>query len=106
MAFSAETEMKIHAWFKRELLKRYPKAYTFKPSGGPYGKKGTHDYIFCIDGLFFSVEIKKENGSVTALQEKTMRDVHAAGGFSAVLRGRSTVVFDLIAEWIAFKEQK
>lgn len=98
--FSNDNEMKVHGWFRRNLKKRYPNAFVFKPQGGAYGKKGTHDFIFCIDGLFFSVEVKMPGNVMSPMQTKTKRDVLKAGGFSDCLVGRDETIFDKIDHWI------
>ena len=100
-AFGKIDEIKhIHPWFKRELLKRYPDAYVYKPPSGAYGKKGAHDFMFCIEGLFFTVEAKIEGNVMTPKQVETQCDVKTAKGFSECLTGKDPSIFTLIAEHI------
>lgn len=87
----------VHPWFKRELLKRYPNVYVYKPPSGAYGKKGAHDFMFCIDGLFFTVEAKVPPNTMTPKQVETQCDVCKAGGFSEQLDGKDFEIFDRIA---------
>ena len=98
--FGKITETKhIHPWFTRELLRRYPKAYVYKPQGGAYGKKGAHDFIFCIDGKFFTVEAKVVSNTMSPMQLSTQRNVQGAGGFSECLTGKDETIFERIEKW-------
>ena len=51
-----------------------------------YGTAGIPDIIACIDGHFYSFEVKTENGRPTKLQEATIRKILAAGGTALVVR--------------------
>lgn len=90
----------VHPWFRKELERRYPNVYIYKPPSGAYGKKGAHDFIFCINGLFFSVEAKVPPNMMTLKQIETRDFVHAAGGFSTQLNGKDDGIFDQINEYI------
>jgi hypothetical protein len=90
----------VHPWFKRELLKRYPDAYIYKPPAGAYGKKGAHDFMFCIYGLFFTVEAKVPGNTMTPKQVETQCDVYKAGGFSEGLTGKDEEIFEKIKNHI------
>jgi hypothetical protein len=90
----------VHPWFKKELLRRWPEAYIYKPPAGQYGRKGAHDFIFCIQGKFFSVEAKVEGNKMTPMQEKTMESIKAAGGMSLCLTGKDDTIFDRIESWL------
>lgn len=90
----------IHPWFRKELTKRWPKVYIYKPPAGQYGKKGAHDFLFCIDGKFFSIEIKTEKGKMTPAQEHTLREVQSSGGYSGCCYGKDLTFFDRIESWL------
>ena len=96
----------VHPWFKRELLKRYPNAYVYKPPSGAYGKKGAHDFMFCIEGLFFTVEAKVPGNVMTPKQCETQMDVITAGGFSECLVGKDLGIFELISNHIKEKSHR
>lgn len=90
----------VHPWFKKELEKKWPSVYIFKPPAGQYGKKGAHDFLFCIQGKFFSVELKAPGGKMTPSQESTMGSVKAAGGFTDCVIGKDDMIFDRIESWL------
>jgi len=67
------------------LLDSYGKSiYYHKPVPGGYGTR-TIDYLGCIKGVFFGIEAKKPGGKPTALQDGTLADIEAAGGFALVV---------------------
>lgn len=97
-------EGKVKSWLYGDrkkpgkLFDYFPGAFVYKPPGGMFGRGGMSDCLMCWRGVFVAIEIKasyEDGGSdVTALQLKTLREVNAAGGVGAVLRGRS---FDRLA---------
>ena len=76
------------------LFDFFPGAYVYKPPGGMFGRTGTADCLLCWRGIFVAIEIKAayEDGGrdPTVLQLKNLREVNAAGGIAAVLRGRDS----------------
>jgi hypothetical protein len=58
------------------------------PRGGPFGKAGTGDLIICWWGVFVMIEVKSDDGELTDLQRHVLKEVQAAGGVAAVLKGR------------------
>lgn len=64
----------------------YPGAFVWKAAAGPYSRQGIPDVCAIINGHFFGFEIKRPYiGRVTKIQEKTMKEVIAAGGTAAVV---------------------
>lgn len=51
-----------------------------------YGTAGIPDIIACINGRFFTFEVKTVVGKPTKLQEATIRKILAAGGTALVVR--------------------
>jgi hypothetical protein len=55
--------------------------WFFAPQSGIYGRSGIPDRIACVDGRMVGIEVKAPGAKrgVTALQEKTMKEMMAAG---------------------------
>lgn len=69
-----------------QYLKTLDKCFFWKEHGGMYGTAGIPDIICCYKGLFLAFEVKKPDGRLTKLQEKTIKDIQAAGGQAYVVR--------------------
>ena len=54
-------------------------AYYFYPVTGGFGRSGVPDIVACYKGLFFGIECKAGKGKLTALQQKNLDDIKAAG---------------------------
>jgi hypothetical protein len=67
-----------------KLLKSYPKLWYFMPVPVMYQAR-TVDYLVCYCRRFIAIEAKKPKGKPTALQDKTLRDIEAAGGETFVV---------------------
>lgn len=61
-------------------LKKLDKCFFWKEHGGMYGTTGLPDIIICYKGKFLALEVKRPGGKLTKLQEKTIKDIKAAGG--------------------------
>jgi len=59
--------------------------YFAMPMGTGYGNSGVPDFLCCVGGHFLAIEAKAGKGIPTALQEKNMRDIKAAGGTALVV---------------------
>lgn len=78
----------------RDILKylnSLPGCFAWKEHGGMYGTAGIPDIICCYQGKFIAFEVKGPQGKPTKLQEKTIRDIQAAGGQAYVVRSVSEV---------------
>ena len=60
-------------------------AYYFYPVTGGFGRSGVPDIVACYKGLFFGIECKAGKGKLTALQQKNLDDIKAAGGADMVV---------------------
>ena len=60
-------------------------AYYFYPVTGGFGNSGVPDIIVCHGGRFIGIECKAGKNKPTALQDKNLRDIKAAGGISMVI---------------------
>lgn len=76
-------EAKVKAKIKA-ILKEHGVWYAM-PMGTGYGNSGVPDFLCCVSGRFIAVEAKAGKGIPTALQEKNLRDIKAAGGFALVV---------------------
>jgi Holliday junction resolvase len=55
-------------------------AWYFKPMMTGYGKAGVPDIVGCIDGKFFSIEVKREKKLPTPLQCRRIGEIFNVGG--------------------------
>jgi len=72
----------------KALLKEFePRVYYFMPQMGGFGKSGVPDIVACANGVFVGIEVKadKSKNPPTALQEKNLNEIWAAGGVSLVI---------------------
>ena len=68
----------------KKILKEH-NVYFAMPMGTGYGNSGVPDFLCCVGGHFLAIEAKAGKGIPTALQEKNMRDIKAAGGTALVV---------------------
>lgn len=73
-------------------------AWYFKPTTHGFGGSGVPDIIFCYNGQFGSIEVKREGKEPTKLQEKRMEEIAKVGG--ATFWGTAERVVPAIQEWI------
>lgn len=66
----------------RKILDGYKKAghpvWYFMPV--PHAHNGIPDFVICANRVFIGVEAKAGKGRMTALQERTLTEIAAAGG--------------------------
>jgi hypothetical protein len=60
-------------------------AYYFYPVTGGFGSSGVPDIICCLNGRFIGIECKAGKGKTTALQDKNLAAITAAGGLALVV---------------------
>jgi pantoate kinase len=75
------------ATVKKHIRKILDKTRTYyaMPIGTGYGNSGVPDFLVCHDGRFIGIEAKAGKGQTTALQEKHLADIRAAGGTTFVI---------------------
>jgi hypothetical protein len=79
----------VKKWVKDKFLKRYAgHIWALTAHQGPYGQKGVPDLIFCIYGLFVSIEVKTETGKLTEIQAASIKKIEVAGGLATEIYGR------------------
>ena len=69
-----------------DILKQYG-MYYFYPVTGGYGASGVPDIVACYNGRFIGIEVKADlkKNKPTALQQKNLREIDAAGGVALVI---------------------
>lgn len=72
-------KQKVRKIFTKHLTAHPHLLYTYWPVPAGFGAQSL-DVIGCAAGLFFSVETKRPGGKLTDMQNKTARDMRAAGG--------------------------
>ena len=60
-------------------------AYYFYPVTGGFGSSGVPDIVCCLNGRFIGIECKAGKGKTTALQDKNLAAITAAGGLALVV---------------------
>lgn len=81
-------EGSVKVWAKKQYDILFPGHWRVSPRGGPFGKAGCPDDLLCWMGIFIAIEIKSLEGSVSGLQIIALKEIQAAGGVAAVLRGK------------------
>ena len=81
MASTPEQKVKAKAV---KILKAHD-IYYFFPATYGMGRSGVPDVICCVGGRFLGIECKAGNNKPTALQEREMASITAAGGTSIVI---------------------
>ena len=60
-------------------------AYHFYPFSGGFGSSGVPDVVACCEGRFIGIECKAGKNKPTALQERNLAQITAAGGIALVI---------------------
>lgn len=81
-------EGSVKVWAKKQYDILFPGHWRVSPRGGPFGKAGCPDDLLCWMGVFIAIEVKSLEGSVSGLQLIALKEIQAAGGVAAVLRGK------------------
>lgn len=81
-------EGSVKVWAKKQYDVLFPGHWRVSPRGGPFGKAGCPDDLLCWMGVFVAIEVKSLEGSVSGLQIIALKEIQAAGGVAAVLRGK------------------
>jgi hypothetical protein len=86
----------VDAWLK----KAGPEvAWWFKPMTMGYGTSGVPDYLVCLNGCLWGLEIKRPGKAPTVIQEKRMEAIREAGG--QAVAGTAHVVIEAMERWLA-----
>lgn len=70
----------------RKALEEEVGGWWVKIHGGPFQDAGIPDLIGCVEGRFFALEVKCEDGRVSSIQTVTMDKIRRKGqGVAAVV---------------------
>ena len=67
-----------------QILKAHG-VYYFFPATHGYGRSGVPDIVCCVRGRFLGIECKAGNNKTTALQDREIAAIQAAGGIAVVV---------------------
>jgi pantoate kinase len=76
-------EAKVKAAIKK--IFEFYDVYYVMPMGTGYGNSGPLDFSACVRGRYIGVEAKAGNGKTTALQDRHIEQIRAAGGIALVI---------------------
>ena len=93
----ATPESKVKTQAKRILVECG--VYFFMPPGAGYGRAGIPDIIACVNGRFLGIECKAGKGKTTALQDRELAAIQAAGGTAVIINEENIhMLKELISE--------
>jgi Holliday junction resolvase len=67
-----------------KILKEHG-VYYFFPATFGMGRSGVPDIVCCVDGKFMAIECKAGANTTTALQDREIASINAAGGTAYVV---------------------
>jgi len=94
-------------WFEKKAISKYLDsigAWHFKPTTMGFGGSGVPDIIFCYNGWFGSIEVKRKGKEPTKLQEKRMGQIAKTGG--ATFWGTADRVIPALKAWVIAVENQ
>ena len=66
-------------------LKTVPGCWFVKIWGGGFQRAGIPDILGCINGKFFALELKSDNGNPSTLQMYVLAKIQKCGGIASVV---------------------
>lgn len=90
-------------WVKAQVklvLKRFPTLHYYMPVAGAYGKSGTHDFIVCQQGLFWTIETKAGKNTTTDNQIDFAEDIRKAGGISLCINEHTVAEVHYVCAYV------
>jgi hypothetical protein len=78
-------ETRLRLKIKKELERLWPYMWLRKIHGSKFMHVGMPDYVGCIEGLFFGMEVKIPGGKATPAQLLEGRKIRLAKGHFAVV---------------------
>jgi Holliday junction resolvase len=83
----------------RKLLTEFG-IYHFMPPGMGFGRAGIPDIICCYQGKFIAIECKAGKGTTTALQDRELAAIRAAGGTAWVINETGLLELKEKLQWM------
>ena len=74
--------------------------YHFMPPGMGFGRAGIPDIIGCFQGKFIAIECKAGKGKTTALQDRELSAIRAAGGTAMVINEDGLIELKEKLQWM------
>lgn len=81
-----EREKTFENKIKKYISDEIQKAWGFKFHAGTYTQSGIPDLIYCINGRFVAIEVKKEKGKPTELQKRKIKKIIQDGGVAVIIK--------------------
>lgn len=70
----------------KAFLKQLPKCWYFKVMGSMFQRSGIPDIIGIVNGTFFALELKAEDGKPTALQVYNVQQLKYCGAYAKIIK--------------------
>ena len=90
------TEKQLENKIKRFLAEQG--AYYFKHFGCKFSKAGVPDIVGVINSKFLGIEVKREDGKPSELQQYLLQKIQDCGGFAMLVRPSNFEEFKLKIE--------
>lgn len=81
-----QPESRLQRRIRAVLETKYPQSVWFKYHGGPLTRAGVPDLIGVVEGRACMLEVKTEDGDVSAVQRRVQARLARAGAIVAVVR--------------------
>lgn len=82
----AQREKTFENKIKKYISDEIKKAWGFKFHADTYTKSGIPDLIYCINGRFVAIEVKKEKGKPSELQKRKIQKIIQDGGVAVIVK--------------------
>jgi|TARA_R110000868_G_scaffold300143_1_gene560572 Holliday junction resolvase len=80
-----------------KILKEHGVYYFYASTHG-FGRSGVPDLVCCCNGRFIAIECKAGKNTTTALQDREIAAIHAAGGVAVVINETNIDSVELLLE--------
>ena len=88
---------KIIDWLKEQ-------SYITKFNASGLTKNGVPDIIFCYKGHYMGIEVKRQKGVISDMQQQNLFDIRKNGGYGWCLKPSDWEIFKLLFEKGDFDE--
>src|SRR5260370_42590852 len=99
--------MKTPEFFEKKeidaLLKKLGprRVWSLKPYMAGFGKSGAPDYLLCLTGAFWGIEVKRPGKEPTPIQYRRIKEIRDASGHAVA--STAEVVIAELSEWLAVR---
>lgn len=81
----SQPESRLQRRIRKALEREFPGSFWWKVHGGAYTRAGIPDLCGCVRGRHIALEVKRPDGTVSAIQRSTHRRLKRAGAAVAVV---------------------